>query len=158
MKLKKFMFLVVVSLGVMILMSTTCKKDDDPSGCSGVASATATGEISQSFCFDEVTSFNYDPENYISFWAKETSTDYGFDMSVYARDGQNVTTGTYQCGPDNPGFVELITSHDGDFYKSKSGTVTITSANATSMSGSFNVVCEGYYNKKTINFSGTFSN
>jgi len=158
MKLKKLMFLVVVSLGVMILMSTTCKKDDDPAGCSGVASATATGEISQSFCFDVVTTYKYDPANYISFWARETSSDFGFDLSVYAQNDQNVTPGTYQCGPDNPGFVELITAMDGDFYKSQSGTITISSANESSISGSFNVVAEGYYNKKTINFSGTFSN
>lgn len=158
MKLKKLVYLVVISLGIMTLMSTTCKKDDDPAGCSGVASATSTGEISQSFCFDIVTSYHYDPVNYISFWARETSSDYGFDISVYAQNDQSITPGTYQCGSDNPGFVELITSHDGDFYKSKSGTVTITSANETSISGSFNVVAEGYYNKKTINFSGTFSN
>ncbi|PLX10204.1 MAG: hypothetical protein C0598_10960 [Marinilabiliales bacterium] len=158
MKIKKLLFLVVISVGIMTLMSTTCDKVEDPAGCSGVASATATGEISQSFCFDEVTSFTYDPENRLSFWAKETSTDYGFDFSIYAQNDQSITPGTYQCGPDNPGFVELITAQDGDFYKSQSGTITISSANQTSMSGSFNVVCEGYYNKKTINFSGTFSN
>ncbi len=150
---------MALSIGLMTLMSTTCKKDEPvAAGCDGVATATATGEIDQTFCFDVVTTYNYDPENYISFWARETSSDFGFDCSVNSENGQPVTPGTYQCGPGNTGFVELITAQDGDFYKSISGTLTITSANETSITGSFSVVAKGYYNEKIINLSGSFSN
>ncbi|NOY51273.1 MAG: hypothetical protein GXO88_12030, partial [Chlorobi bacterium] len=72
MKKKKLLLLLVITLGLTTLMSTTCKKDEPTAAtCDGVASATATGEIDQTFCFDLVTTYNYDPENYISFWARE---------------------------------------------------------------------------------------
>jgi hypothetical protein len=159
MKTKKLLFLLAVTLGLTTLMSTTCKKDEPAAAaCDGVVSATATGEIDQIFCFDLVTTYNYDPANYISLWAHESSSNFSFDCSVNSENGQSVTPGTYQCGPDNPGFVELINEQDGDFYKSQSGTLTITSASETNITGSFSVVAKGYYNNKTINFNGNFSN
>lgn len=158
MKFRKVVLLMVISFGLMTLMSTTCDKNDpDPGNCTGVVSASASGFFTQSFCFDDVTSYTFEPENRISFWARETSTDFGMDVSVYAKDGIPVSTGTYNCGSGEQGFVELITAQDGDFYKSQSGTLTITSASATSFKATFNVTAQGYYNKETITFSGTIS-
>ena len=158
MKAKKLLFLAASFVGLMIMMSTTCETDDieDPGTCSGAASAISTGNVEGTYCFDNVTTYTYDPANMVTFWARETNTEMGMDLTVYAPDGGTVSNGTYDCA-DSEAFVELITSHDGEFYKSKSGTVTITNANATNFSASFNVSCEGYYNHKTINFSGTIS-
>lgn len=160
MKVSKIVLFLSMALAFITLTSTTCNKSDDPTPeCNGVAAATATGFIEQSFCFDNVTTYNYDPTNYISFWARESSSSFGFDVSINAVDGQAVTTGTYQCGSGNPGFVELIfedqNSGDSDFYKSQSGSITITVASETNFKASFDVTAKGYYNGESIHFSGT---
>ena len=125
MKLKKLFFIVAITFGLATLMSTKCEKDEpsDPSNCTEVVSASSTGYFTLSFCFDNVTSYSFEPENSISFWARETLTDYGMDISIYAKDDIPVSIGTYNCGSGEQGFVELITAQDGDFYKSQSGTI-----------------------------------
>ena len=156
--MRKILFLAAAFVGMTAMMSTTCETEDlkDPENCNGAASASSTGNVEGTYCFDNVTTYTYDPSNMVTFWARETSTETGMDLSVYAPNGGTVVNGTYDCA-NNEAFVELITSGDGEFYKSKSGTVTITNANATNFSASFNVTCEGYYNQKTITFIGTIS-
>lgn len=69
--------------------------------------------------------------------------------------------GTYNCGQGNPGFVELIyeaiDGNEQEFYKSQSGTLTITQVDANHFIGSFDVVALGYYGHESINFKGTFN-
>jgi len=161
MKVKKIVLLLIVALGLTTLMSTKCEKDDpeDPNICNGIVSAIATGNIDQTFCFDNLSTYTYEPSNYITLWARETSTDVGFDIKISAVNNQAVTPGTYNCGSGEPGFVEFIIedegSADSDFYKSQSGTITLTQASESTFSATFNVVAVGYYNEKSVNFSGT---
>ncbi len=159
MRFRKIMFLLGLSLGLITLMSSQCETEDPIPNCNGIATATATGNIEQTFCFDNVTTYNYDPTTSISFWARESTTDIGFDMSISAVNNQAITPGTYNCGSGEPGFVELIlenlTNGENEFYKSQSGTITLTQASESNFSATFNVVAVGYYNGKTINFTGT---
>ena len=161
MKIKNIILIVSLTLGLVTLMSSTCNTTDDATpDCAGPASATATGEIDQTFCFTNVTIDYYDPENRISVWGRTDNNVYGFDMSVSVTDGQTITTGTYNCGSDNPAFVELIMedpSGDSEFYKSQSGTVTITEASQTTFKATFDVTAVGYYNGKSIHFTGTIN-
>ncbi len=152
----------MVAVSLTTLMSTTCEKDDtDPDICNGIVTATASGDIEQTFCFDQLSTYTYEPTNYITLWAREESTDIGFDIQVTAVNNQAVTPGTYNCGSGEPGFVEFIIEDmenpNGDFYKSQSGTITITQASESKFNATFNVVVVGYYDSKTANFSGTVS-
>jgi len=159
MKFKKIIFLLSLSLVLITLMSTQCETEEPTPECNGIVKVTATGHFDQTFCFDGLISYDYDPTTRISLWARESSTDIGFDMSISAVDSQSITPGTYNCGSGEPGFVEIIiedqTNVYHDFYKSKSGTITITQASETNFSATFNVVAVGYYNDETINLTGT---
>ncbi len=159
MNIKKIMFLLGLSLGLITLMSSQCETEEPIPDCNGVVTATATGHFEQTFCFDKLSSYDYNPATSISLWARESTTDIGFDMSISADKNKSITPGTYNCGNGEPGFVEIIiedqTIDNHDFYKSKSGTITITQATETSFNATFNVVAVGYYNGETINLSGT---
>jgi len=152
---------VVAIFGLITLMSTTCNKeeDTDPGTCNGYVSATITGDVTGNFCFTDLTTFTYQPNSYVTLWARD-GDKYGFDTRLSSANDAPLIPGTYQCGSGEPGFVEFIyeteSGTDNEFYKSKSGTLTVTKVNETSFEGSFNVVAEGYYNKETINYSGTF--
>ena len=158
MKFRKPALLIVTIVALTTLMSTTCNKEEepDPGNCTGYVSATASGAVSASICFDLLNSYNYTPNTSVSLWARQTGSIYGFDISINPNDGSDITTGTYQCG-SGPGFVELIveTETDSEFYKSKEGTITVTKIDADHFEATFNVKAEGYYNKETINYSGT---
>ena len=150
--------LIVAAIGFVTLMSTTCAKEEsnDPGTCTGYVSAKASGDITTDLCFDELNSYNYVPNTSVSLWARSSGSSYGFDISINPNDGSAITPGTYQCG-SGFGFVELIweTDDDSEFYKSHSGTITVTKINADHFEATFNVVAIGYYNNKTINYSGT---
>lgn len=161
MKIKKIFMLMVVAIGLTTLMSTTCDKDDPDNldTCNGVVTASVTGYINQDFCFDNLNSYTYEPTEYLTLWARETATDIGFDIRINAVSNQQITPGTYNCGSGEPGFVEFIIEDAGntgsDFYKSQSGTITLTQASESTFKATFNVVAIGYYNEETTNFSGT---
>jgi len=161
MKVKRIFMLLIVAIGLTTLMSTTCDKDDTdiPDTCDGIVTATVTGYIDQNFCFDNLNSYTYEPTNSITLWARETVTDIGFDIQINAVNNQQITPGTYNCGSGEPGFVEFIIEDgenaNSDFYKSQSGTITITQASESIFKATFNVVAVGYYNNETTNFSGT---
>jgi len=159
MKIKKIMFLAFISIGMMTLMSTTCEKiSDEPTNCSGIASGTASGEVSASYCFDNLSTYDFIDQDHVLFFAHELSTEAGIQISYYEYQGVPPKTGTFQCGSDNGGgYIQLITPGHEEFYNSVSGTLTITNITDNSFEGSYDVTCEGYYNKKTITLKGTFS-
>ena len=140
-------------------MSSSCEKEDPdgPTSCEGIASATSTGAVDGTYCFTEVTSYKYEPNNYVSMFTSQDG-EIGFDFRLNSVNDAALVAGTYNCGQNQPGFVELIIegSGGGEFYKSKSGTLTFTQIDEVNCKGSFNVVAEGYYNGETINFSGAF--
>ena len=152
MKIKKFMFFTGLLLALVTLMSSECNKDATDPSCDGYASATATGEVSNTFCFDTLYQFNYDGES-VSFGAGQTGvTHYGMDFFISPCSG----TGTYNCGIDQPGGLELIIHGDNnEFYKSQSGTITITKIDNSHVEATFDVVTAGYYNNKTVNLKGS---
>lgn len=158
MKIKRIFFLVVITLGIMTLMSTTCEKiSDEPFNCSGIASGTASGEVNGSYCFDDLSTYDFTPQDHVLFFAHELSTEAGIQISYYEHQGVPPKTGAFQCGQDYGGYIQLITPGHEEFYNSVSGTLTITNITDNSFEGSYDVTCEGYFNKNTITLKGTFS-
>ncbi len=158
MKAKRFLLMAGAVLMMVTLMSTTCSKTDDPQNpdCSGYIQATATGNINQSYCFDDNPQYVYDEENERLNFSAIVTIDgviYGCDVSVMPF---TVGTQNYVCGFDVPGGVELILHGDNqEFYQSQSGSLTITEADATHLKATFNVVTKGYNNGKTVNLQGS---
>ena len=152
------MVLMGLALSFVTLMSSQCNGTDNPPDpdCSGYIQATATGNVNQSYCFDTNPQYVYDEENErVSFSATVT-----IEGVIYACDLSAVPfvagTQNYSCGPDNPGFVELILhGENNEFYQSQSGSLTITEADATHLKATFNVVTKGYNNGKTVNLQGS---
>lgn len=163
MKVRKILLLIFVSIGLMTLMSTTCEKDDpdNPGDCSGIASASATGEVNSTFCFDEQLHFNYEEGDLIFFGCKQNGDPiYTLTVSVntYGVNGDPglLVPGTYDCGADGAGYVEMdMHGEDNEFYKSKSGSVTITEMSESTFKATFNVITEGYNNGGIVTLSGT---
>jgi hypothetical protein len=160
MNFKKLLFNFTLIAGLTILMSTTCKKDEpnDPSGnCDGYASANASGQISTSLCFNALVSYQYTADESLSFVARQDGDPtYSINIQMTSGNGAFNGPGTYSCGFDAPGYVELdIHGSDDEFYKAQSGTITITTVDNTHFNATFNVVTVGYYNEKTVNLSGT---
>ncbi len=157
---KSIMMVLGLALGLLTLMSSQCNGTDNPPDpdCSGYIQATATGNVNQSFCFDNFPQYVYDEENQrVSFSANVTVDGqmYACDLSVVPFV---VGTQSYSCGQDDPGFVELIIHGDNqEFYKSQSGTLTITQADATHLKATFDVVTKGYNNGETVNLNGSVS-
>lgn len=148
------MILLGLAMGLITLMSSQCNNSDpdDPS-CDGYAAAAASGFVNADFCFNALVHYNYEADQSIMFSARQDGEPiYACTINVHSFTG----TGTYNCGPDAPGFVELVLhGDDSEFYKSKSGTVTITQFDDLHLEANFNVTAVGYYNEETINFSGS---
>ena len=155
---KSIIFILGLALGLVTLMSSTCNTsgDDQPDpNCNGFAQATLTGYINDSYCFDSNPQYTYDEENQrLNFSSIVTINDiiYSCSVSVYPYTG----TQSYSCDADNPGYVEFIVHGDNnEFYKSQSGTLSITKADANHLEASFNVTAKGYYSDETVNIVGS---
>jgi|GEM_PF-1135766 len=162
MKLKKIILLSLIAIGLTTLMSTTCDKDDpdEPSGCNGIAWATVTGEINTDFCADQQLHFNYEEGSLIFFGAKQSGDPmYSLIVSVntYGVTGEHglLVPGTYQCVYGEAGYIELdMHGEANEYYKSKSGSITITEMSESTFKATFSVVAEGYEGGGTVNISG----
>lgn len=162
MNFKKIILFTCVVIGLTTLMSTSCEKEDseDPSECNGIAWATVSGELNTDFCADQQLHFNYEAGDLIFFGAKQNGDPiYSLTVSVntYGVDGQSglLVPGTYQCDEDGAGYVELdMHGVDNEFYKAKSGTVTITEMSESTFYATFNVVAEGYNDGGIVNITG----
>ncbi len=162
MKTRKLFYLLGLSIAMVTLMSTTCQKNDTPDdndNCDGIVSLKVSGALDENLCFKEGADYGYTENEraYLSVGFGGNVT-YGFDVSVVANDGSFTGAGTYNCGPDQPGFVELVLHGDeNEFYKSQSGTITITEVDQNTFKGTFNVEAKGYYNEQSVTLSGSFN-
>ena len=160
MKIKKTLFLLGLMFGLMTLMSTTCNtEDDDPANpdCNGYAQMTATGYINNTFCFDDNPQFSYEEDNQLVIFSAIVTID-GIIYSCGITINDFTGTKSYTCGPDNPGYVELIIHGDeNEFYKSQSGTLNVTQAGADDFVATFDVTAKGYYNGETVTLKGSVS-
>ena len=154
MKVKRMMFFLGLALGLITLMSSECNNSDpvDPS-CDGIIVASATGFLTESFCFDILVTYDYKGADGIDIAARqEGDVEYAFAINLYGYNGP----GTYNLGPESHGFAELIIhGDDNEFYKVQSGTLSITEADASTMKATFSIVTVGYYNGQTVNISGS---
>ncbi len=150
---------------MMAVLTTSCEKDesDNPESCTGIASAQATGEVSINLCFNEEKHFNYEQGSLIYIGCIQTGDPiYSLTVSVntYGLAGvpDLLVPGTYSCDIDDSesaGYVELVVHGDeNEFFKSQSGTVTITEMSDNSFQATFNVVTKGYNNGGTLSLSG----
>lgn len=157
MKVRKWLLLISMSMVLTVFMSTTCEKDDpdpNPGGCNAYVTATSTGAISASYCFEVLVSYNYTAGESLNLVTRQDGeTIYGCTIQISsAFNGP----GTYNCGFDDPAYIELILhGSDNEFYKAQSGTLTITQVDASHLTATFNVVTKGYYNQQSLNFTGT---
>lgn len=154
MKVRKILLLVIIAIGVTTLMSTTCDKEDtDPATCEGIISAAASGNINENFCFTTLVTYDFTANESATLNARQVGTpEYALGIYLY----ENTGSGTYNCGSDQPCFIELIIhGDDNEFYKSQSGTITITQIDNSNFKATFNIVTVGYYNEKTVNITGT---
>lgn len=160
MKTKK-LFLYVLFIGfISLVFSTSCQKEEDSpdsTACEGYVKLETSGFINSNYCFDRLVSYDYTAHDNAKLWVgQNSSTTYSFDFSVID-NGNFQGVGTYDCGKDKPGYVEFIIHGDGgDFYKSSSGTLTLTKVDEDNVKGSFDVVAKGYDNNETVNLKGTF--
>ena len=151
MKIRKFMFLTGLVLALVTLMSSECNKVDTNPTCDGYASAESSGAFTNNFCFDTLNHFNYESSNVYFMASQPGDVHYTLDFSINPCDGP----GTYNCGQDQPGFLELIVhGDDNEFFKSQSGTITITKIDENHVEGSYEVITEGYYNHSSLNLKG----
>lgn len=153
-------FFSLLLLGLYLLSATSCNKkdDDNASECTGPAQINVTGAVTGNYCLQDVTSFSYDDHIEINIILNNGGGESVmlFARVGYAGEGLNPGAGTYQCGDDNPGYVQLgYHGANQEFYNSVSGTLTITSVSASSLKGSFSVTAEGYYDSQTVNVTGT---
>ncbi len=163
-KTKTLQIVTLFVTAVFLISAASCnKKDDDnpdPATCNGPAQVTVSGAINGSYCLQEVTTFAYDDHIQISIVSTTTNGESVmlFANVGYAGEGLNPGTGTYQCGGENPGFVQLgFHGSTEEFFNSTSGTLTITEISETSMKASFNVTSKGYYDNQIVTVSGTIN-
>ncbi len=160
MNVRKILLVFGLITGLLTLMSASCNKDegDDPgSSCTGYVSATATGEINTTLCTNAFVSYSYIPGESLSFVTRQDGEPiYSITIQLRSYAGTISGVGTYSCGLDEVGYVELdIHGDDSEFYKAESGTLTITQLSETNIEASFSVVTKGYYNGKIVNLNGT---
>jgi len=160
MRFRQILFFFTLVLGMFVLMSGSCNKNEteDPSGsCTGYVTATATGAFTSNLCFDVLVSYSYVPGESLNFVTRQDGEPtYSCTIQLNSGNGSFNGPGTYACGFDEVAYVELdIHGTDNEYYKAKSGTITITQIDEAHLSATFNVVTEGYYNAKSLNFSGT---
>lgn len=163
MKTKTIILLLGLSLGLITLMSSQCETEEPLPECNGVAAASVSGDITVELCFDETIHFNWEDGNLVYFVTNQNGDpiySLTVDVNTYAEDGISglLQLGTYNCGPDDVGFVGLVVHGDNEgFYNSKSGTISITEMSETTFKATFNIVAEEYYSHNTINLTGTIN-
>jgi hypothetical protein len=83
---------------------------------------------------------------------KSADSNYACDISVSPFTGAK----SYNCGPNSPGYVELVIhGKNNEYYKAQSGTITVSQADVSHFKATFNVTTKGYNNGKTVNLQGS---
>lgn len=163
-KTKRIQFVMLAFLAVILFLAASCnKKDDekaDPETCTGPAQLSISGAVNGTYCLTEVTNFVYN--DHIRINIVSTNGD-GESVMLFASvgnpgEGLNPGTGTFQCGGDEEGFVQ-VGFHGAveEFFNSTSGTLTITEINENSLKASFNVTSKGYYDEEVVTVNGTIN-
>ncbi len=155
----KIFFTVGLSMVFISLISTSCRKNDEPEkyyDCHGEISVKVSGLFNENICFKSGAEYTYIENDSVDLSA--SGSRYGFHINITANDGTFTGTGTYDCGNGKPGFVELIIhDYDNEYYKSISGTITVSEIGQNNFKGSYNVKAKGYYNEQSVTLSGTFN-
>ena len=158
MKTRTLSFLSLLLLGLYLLSAAACNKkdDDNASECTGPAQLSVSGAVTGNYCLQEVTSFSYDDQVEINIILNDGGGESVMLFASVGGEGINVGPGTYQCGGENPGYVQLgYHGTNQEFYNSTSGTLNISSVSASSLKGSFSVTANGYYDNQTVTVTGT---
>ena len=158
MNAKRFLSVIGVFLFLIVVLFSSCDifDNDDNDSCDGIVSASATGYLTEDYCFTDLSDFIYRNGDRVLISAGNTEDSIFCTVEVGTDSLPYTGAGTYKCGGNEAGYVELIYhSGQGEFYKPDSGSVTITAADSTSMKASFDVYLKGYYNGQTINLKGT---
>ena len=159
MKLTKIISVSAIFLLAGLMTFSSCKKDEDSGNpdCNSYISASSSGFITQDFCFSNLVDFKYTDGKSVEITANQDGDPvYSCMVEIGTEQYPFTGAGTYQCGGDQAGYIELIIhGTENEFYKPVSGTITVTEASQNSFKATFNVTLKGYYNEQTVSLSGT---
>jgi len=161
MKAKKILTFSVTILVASLMIVSACKKEDNGdnnnSDCNSYVSATSSGFVAQDFCFDQLVEYNFNAGQTVALTVNQQGDPiYSCMVQIGTTNDPFTGPGTYQCGGDEAGYVELIIhGTENEFYKTVSGTITVTEASENTFKATFNVTLKGYNNGETVTLNGT---
>ena len=157
MKTRKNLSVIAIFVVTLFITLSACQKDDSSNpGCGSYISASTSGFLNQDNCFSDLVKFKLVQGNSLEFTAKQPGdTAYSCVIKIGTEENPFTTIGTYQCGEDQPGCVELIVHGTKDeIYKPVSGKINVTVYGSDVFIASFNVKLEGQSNREMITFKG----
>lgn len=144
-----------VSILIVYALTTACSSgavSNDSRDCTGVFFAELTNGIHQRICIQNIMYYQL-KSNSLHFKVKnqDVAGNTVFSIKLHNYAG----TGSYDLGPESGAHISLnVYGASSEFYDCQNGILNITEANANGLKADFNIVMEGFYNKKTIRVKG----
>jgi hypothetical protein len=136
----------------LVLPCCTAPSGNNEWECKGVFKAELTGDVEQQLCISEVDNYQLN-DQLLQFKVKN------FDIagkSLFELKLENYSgPGSYDFGLDQLSRFSLnVYGASDEFYRCVSGKIVVSEASSNSLQADFEVVLEGFYNKKTIHARG----
>lgn len=136
----------------LITACSTGTESNDSRGCTGVFFAELTNDIHQEICIQNI--MYYQLKNN-SLYFKVNNQDVAGNTVFTIKLNNYTGTGSYHLGLESNAHISLnVYGASSEFYDCQEGILTITEANTNGLQANFNIVMEGFYNKKTIRVKG----
>ncbi|MBU1369694.1 MAG: hypothetical protein KJ578_10155 [Bacteroidetes bacterium] len=146
-------FKLVILLFLLSLI-TSCRNQatDETFPCDGVFYLNIEGNNGKQVCSKTIENYHIHNNKLIfSVLNNELAGKVIFQIELEPFDGP----GLYQLGKNYQNKCELIVQGASDeFYKCTSGTFTVHEAGPENLNAIFDIVIEGFYNKKVIHAQG----
>ena len=136
----------------LVLPCCTAPSGHNEWDCNGVFNARLTGDVEQQLCINEVDDYQLNKQ-LLHFKVKnfDIAGRSLFDLKLENYAGP----GSYDFGQDQLSRFSLnVYGASDEFYRCVSGKIVVSEASANSLQADFEVVLEGFYNKKTIHARG----
>jgi hypothetical protein len=150
--MKVINLIVFVLLSSLVLPCCTAPSGNNEWDCDGVFNARLTGDVEQQLCISEYE--NYQLSNHLLQFNVKNYDIAGrslFELKLENYSGP----GAYDFGLDQLSKFSLnVYGASDEFYRCVSGKIVVSEASTNSLQADFEVVLEGFYNKKTIHARG----
>ncbi len=125
----------------------------DVMDCTGVFFAELTHDIHQKICIRDIMYYQLkDNTLYFKVNNQEVAGNTVFTLRLNHYTG----TGMYRFGLESSAHISLnVYGASSEFYDCLEGTMTVIEANKNTLKADFDLVMEGFYNKKTIRVRGS---